>query len=93
MANPTMPATEGLNVYAVQLAHALRECRAWGFDEQMIAIVHRTVGLIQPAIPVDRLGEGGEKPRTIFVIAHDPLVGVSASSQMMDGVGKLQTSG
>lgn len=89
--NSAVLAIADLSVHTIQLAHALRERRAWCFDEQMVVIVHKAVGMTQPAILVDDLRKCGEKPHTIFVLADDTLTGVSASTQIVDGVEKLET--
>lgn len=63
----------GLDV--VQLAHASRERGAGRFDQQMIVVVHQTVGVAQPTMQADHPRQGGEKLPTVSVIVDDALAG------------------
>ena len=56
MAHPLVAAVDGLSIGAIELPHALREIRLWRFDQEMIVVIHQTVGMAVPAKPIDHMG-------------------------------------
>jgi hypothetical protein len=48
MPHPSMPAIKTLGVDSVQLPHTPGEITFWGFDQQMIVVVHQTIGMNGP---------------------------------------------
>ena len=63
MPDSSMSAIEGLGIAPIELAHAQRESRLWGFEQEMIVVVHQTVGMAAPAVPIDDVGQEREKVR------------------------------
>jgi len=51
----------------------------------MIVIVHQTIGMTEPAIPVDDMGKPGEELHSITVVHHDILPGIPPTGDMIDG--------
>lgn len=56
----------------------------------MIVIVHQAIGIAEPAIPIDHMGEQREELGAIAVIRHDVLPGIPPTSDVVDGTGKLK---
>ena len=55
MPDAAMLAIEALRVDPVQLPHALGEITVWGFDQEMIVVVHQTIGMHCPVEVADDL--------------------------------------
>lgn len=89
MPDALMPTVKGLRVAAIQLPHALREIGLGRFEQEMIVVVHQTVGVTEPAIPVNDMPEQREKLRPIAIIHHDVLPRIAAAGDVVDGVRKL----
>ena len=54
-------------------------------------VVHQTVGMAEPAIPIDHMGKEGEELRPIAVIHHNVLPGIAPTGDMIDGPGEFKT--
>jgi hypothetical protein len=91
MPDPMMPTAVGLGIPAVQLAHAQRQISLRRFDEQMIVVVHQTVRVAAPSVPIDDMGEQREPLRPIAVIVHNVLPGIAPTGEVIDGAGELKT--
>ena len=46
------------------------------FKEEMIVIVHQAVGMAEPSIAIDDMGEQGETLRPVAVVHHNVLPGI-----------------
>ena len=55
-----MPTVVRLGIAAIQLAHTQRQIGLRRFDQEMIVIVHQAVGMTEPAIAIDDMGEERE---------------------------------
>jgi hypothetical protein len=53
-------------------------------------IGHYTVGVADPAVARDNLGESLQKEFAVSVVEKDPLARVASAGQMIDCAGKLQ---
>lgn len=93
MPAPLMAAVIGLRVPAIELAHPEREGGLRRFNQEMVVVIHQTIGMTEPAIPIDDMGEQREEGRAVPVIRHDSLAGIAATGHMVDGTGKFQTKG
>jgi len=52
-----MPRVIALRIPAVQLAHPEREVELGRFKEEMIVVVHHTIGVAETAIAINDLGK------------------------------------
>ena len=84
-----MPSVGHLCIPAIQLAHAEREIRLRGFKEEMIVVVHQTIGMAEPAVPIDDVREYREELRAVAVVHHDGLPGVPTARDVVHGPRKL----
>jgi hypothetical protein len=57
MSHSMMSPVVRLRIAAVELPHAKRQIRLWGFQEEMIVVIHQAIGMAEPAIPIDHMGE------------------------------------
>ena len=69
--DPLMLTIIGLRVAAVELPHHDRQIGLWRFDQEMRVIVHQTVGMAKPLVPIDHMGQQGQPLRPIADINHD----------------------
>jgi hypothetical protein len=53
MAGFLAPPVKRLGIYAVQPAHATDQVGLWGFDQQVIMVVHQAVGVTEPTLLMD----------------------------------------
>ena len=83
-----VPEVVGLRVAAIQLPHAEREIRLRRLDQQMIVIVHQTVGMAHPPIAIDNMGQQAQPLQAVPVVSHDVLPGVAPTRDMVDGAGE-----
>lgn len=56
VAHPAMPPVEALRVNAVKLPHAARQVGLEGFQQEVVMVVHQTVGMQLPVEPIDDRG-------------------------------------
>ncbi len=68
MANTPPVATEALRVRTIQSPHALTEVRLGRLDQQMVAVLHQTVGVAQPGLqsylPCEQLKKARARSRS-----------------------------
>ncbi|MCM3901794.1 MAG: hypothetical protein ND866_08820 [Pyrinomonadaceae bacterium] len=55
----------------------------------MIVVVHYTIGVAEPDIAINDMGQHGEKLRSVAVVHHDVLPSIAATGDVIDGPGKL----
>jgi len=80
-------------IYAVELSHPLGEVRFPGFNDEMVMIVHKTVGITEPLKPVRDAAEKFDEIAAVFVVPKDHLTGVAAGGDMMQGAGAFNAEG
>jgi len=61
MPNIAMSAVVGLGVCAVELAHPARKIWHRGFNEEVVMIIHQTIGMTDPSEAVDDMGKDRKK--------------------------------
>ena len=86
-----MPAIANVGVRAIQLPHAPGEIGLWGFEQEMIVVVHQAVGVAAPAEAVDHVGKPFQEQCAISIIEHDGLSGIAATRNMINGAGIFQS--
>lgn len=52
-----VPTVVRLRMTPIQLTHAEREIRLRRLDEEMIVVVHQAVGVTEPAVAINDMGE------------------------------------
>ena len=87
MSDATMASIGGLRIAASELAHPLRKIRLGRLDQQMVVIVHQTIGMAQPAEAINDMREERQQRGSVLVIGHDVLPGIAATRDMIDGTG------
>jgi hypothetical protein len=93
MSRPLMPAVICLRVATVQLVHAKRQIRLWRFNQEMIVIVHHTIGVTEPAITLNDLSDPRQKLGAIAIALDDVLPGMAATGDEVERVGKFLRRG
>jgi hypothetical protein len=59
-------------------------------DEEMIVVVHQALGVAEPAVAIDDMGQEGEPLGPIAVIVHDVLPGIAPTGDVVDGAGEFK---
>lgn len=90
MPHPSVPSIEGLSVNPIELAHAQGKITLRGFYQEVVVVIHQTVGMAEPAIAGDNLQEDLKKHLSVGVVEKDSLSGVAAGGEMVDGSRVLQ---
>ena len=57
-----------LGIDAVYLSHSLRKVSLRGFNDQMVMVVHETIGMAEPMKPLDNTTEKFQEVQAIFVV-------------------------
>jgi len=86
-----MTLVEALRIDTVQLPHAQRQVALWRLDQQMIVIVHQTVGVAEPTEARHHFAKTAQKQRPILIIKKDRIPRIAARSDVIDCTGKLKT--
>ena len=87
MPHPFMSTIEGLRIPPIQLSHTEREIRCRRFKQQMIVIVHQTIGMAAPAEAIDHMSGERQKRGSVLVIRGSVLPGITTTRDMIDGTG------
>jgi hypothetical protein len=53
-------------------------------------VVHQALGVAEPAVAIDDMGQEGEPLGPIAVIVHDVLPGIAPNRDVIDGAGKFK---
>jgi hypothetical protein len=61
------------------------------FNEQIIVTIHQTVGVAEPAVAIDDMGQQTEKVRPVAIIGYDVLAGIAPACDVIDDTGKFKT--
>ena len=85
MSHSSVSAVVHLRVAAVQLAHAEGEVRLRRFNEEMIVIVHQTIGITTPAKAIDDMGKERAPLQPVAVVIHNVLPGIAPTRNMVHG--------
>jgi hypothetical protein len=80
-----MPPVEKLGVDPVQLPHPSGKISPRGFHDQMIMILHETVGMAKPFVSAYDRGKDIQKAIPIRSIQKNRLPGVSPAGNMING--------
>ena len=62
-------------------------------SDEVVVVLHEAVGMAEPAVARDPLGEKAQKRFAIRRIHEDPLTGVAASSEMINCARVLKPQG
>jgi hypothetical protein len=93
MPDLAMAAIKDLCVDPVELPHPAGEIRLGRLDQQMIVIVHQTIGMAEPAKTTDHLTEDGQPSLPICIDQDDALARIAATGHMVDCVGEFNAKG
>lgn len=73
VADAIMTTVEALRIHAVELPHPPREIGIRRFDEKVVVIAHRAVGMQRPVVALPDLSEDVEKQMPVVVGQVDIL--------------------
>lgn len=90
MTHRSVPPVVALSVGAVELAHALGEIRLGGFDDQVIVVVHQTVGVTEPVKAPDDVPQALQEGVAIGIVLEDVVPRIASGRHMIDRPVKLQ---
>ena len=71
-----MASVEDLGVYPVQLPHASGEVCPRGLHDEVVMIVHETIGVANPLVSSHHIGKDINEVVSIVVVKEDGLPGV-----------------
>ena len=86
-----MLAIEALRVDPVQLPHALGEIAVRGFDQEMIVVVHQTIGMHCLVKVEDDLWQHAQKQTPVLLAQENRLPPIPAGGHMIQATGKLDS--
>ncbi len=69
---------EELCVYAVQLAHAEGEVAIRSFDQEMVVVIHETIGVAKPIVPLINMLESSQKVLTVLIVLEHGFLFIAA---------------
>jgi hypothetical protein len=90
MADAVMAPIEALCVAAVQTPHAATEIRLGRFNEQMIMVIHQTVGIALPLLLENFGPQAGQEVVAIRIIEKDRLSGIAPRCEVIERAGVFQ---
>ena len=76
---------EKLGVDPIKLPHSERKIPLWGLNDQVIVIVHQTIGVTEPMVSSIDHAEEIQKGYTILLISEDRIFGIPARGKMVEG--------
>jgi hypothetical protein len=88
---PAMPLIESLRIDTVQLPHAYRKISVGCINEQMVMIVHQTVGVAEPIIPKGNIRKGIQEHLSVLIVSENWLSLVSSARDVVDSTWKFYT--
>ena len=80
-----------LGIYAIELAHALRQICLDRFNEQMIMIAHLAETMHDKMIPFTHQRQHFLPGNAVSIIAVNCATPVSARSNVVEGTGELKS--
>jgi hypothetical protein len=83
MPRPVVSLIERLGIDPIQLPHTEREIPFGCFDEEMIVVVHETIGMTAPAVVLVDLCEDLKKRITIDIVLENILLLVPSGCNMI----------
>jgi hypothetical protein len=93
MPHSFVPSVKSLGVNPVELAHAQRKIRLWGLHQQVIVVIHQAVGITEPAVASDNVGESANKQLSICIVQEHFLASIAPGGKMIDSPRILQPKG
>ncbi len=83
MANPPVLPVEPLSIHAIEQLHPARQVGGQCFDEQVVAVRHQTVSVVDPAISCHYLTEDFEESAPVSIIKGNCLTRGSVASDVV----------
>jgi hypothetical protein len=87
MAGSTMTFVKKLSVNSVQLPHAEGKISIRRFDQEMVMIIHKAVGVTDPMVAFDDVLDGIEEFGPILIVSEDRLLLVAPGGDMIHRAG------
>jgi hypothetical protein len=91
MPDSLVPPIVRLGKETIELAHATGQISLRRLDQQMVVIVHHTVGMAQPPEAIDHVAKYCQKSLPVNLIVNDRLSGIPAARDVIDRPGKFET--
>lgn len=71
------------------MAHSFAESAINGFDDEVVVVAHKTVGVTKPIKEIAAPGKDIKEDGAIFIIAEDVFLLISARGNVIKGSGKF----
>jgi hypothetical protein len=84
MTGPPVRSVEKLRIHTVQLTHAERKIPVRGFDEEMVVVVHETVGMTVPVVAFVDMLQRTKEVLAVLVILEHGLLFVATRGDVVD---------
>ena len=88
-----MPFVKELRIDTVQLPHAEGKVSVRRFNQQMIVVVHETVGVADPIVAFIDVLKGVQEVNTILVVFEDGLFLIAAGGDVINSAGIFYAKG
>ena len=85
--DPLVPLVKCLSVYTIKLPHARREISIRCLYNEVVVIVHKTIGMANPVVTLADLKESIKESLSIHAIFINSLLFVSSARYMVDSTG------
>lgn len=79
-----------MGIDAIELPHPVGEIGFRCFEDQVIVVVHQTIGMAEPVKTVSNLPQALQEGLTISIILEDIVPGIPPGRHMIDRSVKLQ---
>lgn len=84
MSGSVASVVEELSIDTIQLAHTEGEIAIGGFDEEMIVVVHKTVSMAEPVIPLIDMLKRSEKVIAVVIVLEYGFLFIAARGHMIN---------
>jgi hypothetical protein len=75
------------------MLHATGKVAFRGLNDQVVMIVHQTVGMAYPVIPCDGFPQEIKKIHPVYIVPEYLPLGIPAGGNMVKGAGVFDTEG
>jgi hypothetical protein len=89
MPHPIMPLVEALRIDTVQLPHANGKISLGSIDQQMVMVLHQTVGVAEPIVAKDNILKDIQEDLSIQIVSEYLLFFVSSARDVINSTWKL----
>jgi hypothetical protein len=84
MTHPIMPPVERLGIDPIEVSHSPRQIAVNRFNQEVIMVFHKAIGMALPIVSLDYLLEDDEKLPPVMIILKNRQTGITPGSDMID---------